>query len=246
MRLCVIGCGNVARVLRDFLKDQDFLFFDKNPRKCEALGEYVESFDRMLRSGCDLVIEAASPMAVKEYAERALDAADLVILSVGALIDEELYGKLVRKARELGRKIYVPSGAIAGIDAIKALKEVGIREIEIEVRKNPRSLGVSTTKEEVLFEGGAEEAVKKFPFNVNVVATLKLASGAPIKVRVVADPSIERNTHTIKVKSEVSELFIRISNVPSPYNPKTSYLAVLSIVELIKEIASDTPIKIGN
>ncbi|ALU12677.1 aspartate dehydrogenase [Ignicoccus islandicus DSM 13165] len=236
----------MARILKRELANYEFTFFDRNPNKCSELGKYVNSFEELMEADCDLVVEAASPMAVREYAERALEKADLVVLSVGALIDEELYRKLVDKAKLLGRRIYVPSGAIAGIDAIKALRRVGINEIEIEVRKNPKSLGVSANDEKVLFYGDAKEAVEKFPFNVNVVATLKLASGAPVKVKVVADPSINRNVHTIRVKSKASDIFIRVENVPSPYNPKTSYLAVLSIIELVEELSSPHVIRIGN
>jgi len=159
------------------------------------------------------------------------------------LLDDELRRKLEEVGRRTKHKLLVPSGAIAGIDAIKALREVGIDEIVVTVRKNPKALGVEGPG--VLFEGSAEEAVKKFPFNVNVVATLKLASGAPVRVKVIADPEAQRNIHQIEVKSNASNLFIKVENVPSPYNPKTSYLAILSVIRTIKEGLNDEIIRIG-
>ncbi|UXD21246.1 aspartate dehydrogenase [Ignicoccus pacificus DSM 13166] len=246
MKICVIGCGNVARVLKEKL-EEELVFYDRHPEKCKELCEncFFEDPIEMFESGCDLIVEAASPKAVEELGLEAVKRADLLVLSVGALINEELREKLIKVAEESGHKVYVPSGAIAGIDAIKALREVGIDEVRITVRKNPKSLGVETSEEKVLFEGSAEEAVKKFPFNVNVVATLKLASGAPVKVRVVADPKVDRNIHQIEVISKASNVFIRVENVPSPYNPKTSYLAILSVLRTIKEIAKGGVLRVG-
>jgi len=238
MRLCVIGCGNVARVLKEKLNDKEVVFYDRNVDKCKKLCEdcWYENPMEMFRSGCDLIIEAASPQAVKEMGEEALKNSNLMVLSVGALLDEDLLKRLKRVSEATGHKLYIPSGAIAGVDAIKALSEVGIDEITITVRKNPRALGVDVNEEKVMFEGPAEEAVKLFPFNVNVVATLRLASGSPVMVKVIADPKVNKNIHQIEVKSKASNLYIRVENIPSPYNPKTSYLAILSILRKLKDL----------
>ncbi len=238
MRLCVIGCGNVARVLKEKLESYDLAFYDRNAEKCKQICKncWFEDPVDMFESGCDLIVEAASPQAVREYAEEAIKRSNLMVLSVGALLDESLLRKVEKIAKETGHKLYIPSGAIAGVDAMKALREVGIDEIVVTIRKNPKALDVDSKEERVVFEGPAEEAVKKFPFNVNVVATVKLASRAPVKVKVVADPNVNKNIHQIEVKSKASNLFIRVENVPSPYNPKTSYLAVLSVIRKLKEL----------
>ncbi len=241
MKICVVGCGNVARILKENLKDVEMVFYDRNVEKCKELCEncyYTDPLE-MFESGCNLIVEAASPQAVKELGEEAVKRADLLVLSVGGLLDEEAFKRIREAAKKSGHKVYVPSGAIAGVDAIKALREVGVERVEITVTKNPKSLGVNVAERTILFEGDALEAVKRFPFNVNVVATLKLASGAPVQVKVVADPSVNRNIHEIRVYSKASNLYIRVENVPSPYNPKTSYLAVLSVLRKIKELGSE-------
>ncbi len=248
MRVCVIGCGNVGKIIskakREGLLKVELRYFDRNPERCEALGEpYSRDFDEFLE-GCDLVVEAASPQAVKEYAGRVLERADLIVLSVGALLDEELLRELLEAARRSGRELRVPSGAIAGLDAVKALRLAGIDEVTLVTTKNPKALGVDVDERKVLFEGRAKEAVKRFPFNVNVVAALSLAAGKEAKVKVIADPNIDRNVHEIFVKSKASELYIKVENVPSPDNPKTSYLAALSVIQTIKEMV-EKGLKVG-
>jgi len=197
MRLCVIGCGNVGRLVA---KNRGVLgvslkFFDRHPERCFEVCkddcEVSTSFDEFLE-GCDLVVEAASPEAVRQYAPQVLRKADMVVLSVGALMDKELYGRLLRIAENYGTSIVVPSGAVAGIDAIKALKNAGIEEVQVITTKNPKALGVNVEEKTVLFEGPASEAVKRFPTNVNVVATVSLAAGKEATVKVVADPSVDK------------------------------------------------------
>ncbi|ABU82525.1 aspartate dehydrogenase [Ignicoccus hospitalis] len=250
MRLCVIGCGNVGRLVA---KNRGVLgvslkFFDRHPERCFEVCkddcEVSTSFDEFLE-GCDLVVEAASPEAVRQYAPQVLRKADMVVLSVGALMDKELYGRLLRIAENYGTSIVVPSGAVAGIDAIKALKNAGIEEVQVITTKNPKALGVNVEEKTVLFEGPASEAVKRFPTNVNVVATVSLAAGKEATVKVVADPSVDKNVHEIRVKSKAGELYVKVTNVPSPDNPKTSLLAALSLIETLKELVKKQRIRIG-
>ena len=100
-------------------------------------------------------------------------------------------------------------------------------------------------KETLLFEGTASEAVKAFPANVNVAATISLAGIGfeRTKVRVIADPTLSRNVHEITVEGEFGKLSTRVENLPSPENPKTSYLAALSAISTLKKILS--PVQIG-
>ncbi len=92
-------------------------------------------------------------------------------MSVGGLIDYDLDQVERSKTR-----VYIPSGAIAGVDAIKAAAEGSISAIEITTTKHPKSLGVENTRREIIFEVSAADAIEKFPKNVNVAVTLKLAS----------------------------------------------------------------------
>jgi aspartate dehydrogenase len=218
----------------------------------------AESMDDLLRSDTDLIVEAASQQAVKDYARRVIEhGKDIMIMSIGALLEDELYNELIMLVQRHNRRIYLPSGAVAGIDAIKSVKHM-LKEVMLITTKHPRALRgapffdnkgidvMSIKHKEIIYEGNAREAVKLFPANVNVAAVLSIAGiGADkTRVRIVADPSIDRNMHEIIARGEFGELHIMVSNIPSPNNPKTSYLAVLSAIECLRE-ACDDSITIG-
>jgi len=141
---------------------------------------------------------------------------------------------------------------VLGLDGVKAARLGAITEVTLTTRKPPAGLkgapyieekGIdldAIKDEELIFEGAAGEAIKAFPKNVNVSATLSLAGiGAEkTKVRIICSPKYVRNSHEIELKGEAGTFFIRAENVPSPDNPKTSYLAVLSALATLKGIAS--------
>jgi aspartate dehydrogenase len=211
----------------------------------------------LLRS-VDFVIESASQSAVRFIVPQALEAGrDVMVLSVGALADEELRNKIFRLAKQNHCKLYFPSGAVVGIDGINSASAAEISSVTLTTRKPPSgfagapyvvSVGIDLEKikkETVLFEGPASDAVKAFPANVNVAATISLGGIGfeRTKVKVVADPALSRNVHEITVEGEFGKFFTRVENLPSPENPKTSYLAALSAISTLKKILD--PVKIG-
>ena len=217
----------------------------RRPKIAEDADELLE--DEKIQ----LVIEAASQDAVRQYAVKALSKGkDLMVMSTGALIDDELFREISRIAKEQGRKVYVPSGAIVGLDNIKAAAVRPIEEVTLITRKPPRSfegaplitkqrIDLSTLdKPLVLFEGPAREAVKLFPKNVNVSASLSLAGIGPdrTKVKIIADPQAKNISHEIHVKGEFGEIITRTLNKPFPENPKTSYIAALSAIATLRKI----------
>jgi len=174
-----------------------------------------------------------------------------MVMSTGALIEDEIFREILRIAEEQGRKVYVPSGAIVGLDNIKAAAVKSIEEVTLTTRKPPQSFeGAPLIREKqidlftlekplLLFEGPAREAVKLFPKNVNVSASLSLAGIGPdrTKVRIIADPQAENITHEIHVKGEFGEIMTRTINKPFPENPKTSYIAALSAIATLRKIS---------
>ncbi|HZA02588.1 MAG TPA: aspartate dehydrogenase [Hyphomicrobiaceae bacterium] len=178
----------------------------------------------------------------------------LMPLSVGALIGH-MY--LVDMARETGARIVVPSGAIAGLDAVRAVAEGEVSSIRLVTRKPPASLAgaphlvekgvaVDGIREPLLlFSGSARDAFKGFPANLNVSLALALAGVGPdrTEVEVWADPAVRRNTHTITVKSNSSNLVITIENRPSAENPRTGIITPLSVIAALRRLTS--PLVVG-
>ena len=206
----------------------------------------VQSFEGLGNFPIRLVIECANQKVVTECADFFLaKGIDLLLMSVGALVQGSLFSQLTARAGEKGCRIYLPSGAIGAIDALQAARLRGLDEVTLTTRKPPQSLGQiegvnleDLREPRVLFEGPATEAVVKFPQNVNVAATLSLAGLGPEKtrVRVVADPGVQQNIHEIHARGAFGSFEIRLANWPNPDNPKTSLLSCLSVVSLLKRV----------
>ena len=175
-----------------------------------------------------VVVEAASQQAARELVPKiAASGAEVIVMSTGALLglDVDL------------RRVHVPSGAIGGLDAFSSAALAGIDEVTLTSRKNPKALGKNNTAEEVVYEGYAEEAAKLFPREMNVAATLALTvKPAKVRVRVVSDPAVKRNTHEIQVKWRFGEMQLRFANDPHPDNPHTSALAAWSAIKLLQNL----------
>ncbi|MBA4458433.1 MAG: aspartate dehydrogenase, partial [Nitrosopumilaceae archaeon] len=182
---------------------------------------------------------------------------DMLIMSVGALLDESIYDILSDACDHFKRTIYLPSGAIAGLDGIKSVKDE-LESLSITTTKHPRSLKGAKFFENseinldeinsstVIYEGTAQEAVNLFPANINVAALLSLVGIGSEKtsVKIVADPSTDKNTHHIEAAGKFGKMTFTIENVPDANNPKTSRLAILSAIETLKKYCSDD-IQIG-
>ncbi len=252
MRVGIIGCGNIAKIIVKSAEKfgvKVIALYDRDLKKAEKLSKvakckYYEKFEDFIVQNFDICIEAASQEAVREYAESVLEhGKDLIILSVGALMDNNLREKIYKKAKLLNKNIYIPSGALFGIDGIKSASAANINRILLRTTKNPKSLGIDIKGREVLFRGRASEAVKLYPFNINVAATLSISSNKDIEVEILADSSISSNVHEIFVEGDFGKAYLRIENIPSKENPKTSYLAALSVLSLLKNLKN--PFKIG-
>lgn len=191
-----------------------------------------------------MVVEAASVEAVQEYAEKVLlQGKDLVILSVGALADPDLRTMIINTARAQKRKVYIPSGAIAGLDNLKVGQIVGMDTLVLRTTKSPASLRMTTNQRRLIFQGKAHDCIREFPRNINVAVALSLAAGRDADVEIWVDPATDRNIHEVYARGPFGEITIKVSNVPSPDNPATSYLAALSILTLLKNL--DNPLVIG-
>ena len=244
----LIGCGNVgsfvAKAVRERKKGVELgALFDLDRTKAEGLAKSIgepslakASFEELIKTDLQLVVETASADAVREYSERVLKAGkDLIILSVGGLLDDGFRERLVSLARRNRRKLIIPSGAIGGLDILKASSVAEIKEITLTTTKNPANLGLGgVTKRTLIFDGSADEAVKLYPKNINVAAAVAIASGVRPRVRIFADPDVRTNIHQVEVRGAFGEAKLTVSNLPSPSNPRTSYLAALSVVRAIE------------
>ncbi len=241
MKIGLIGFGSIGSFLAKNLGKEIVWVADSDPSaagRMKAAGlkcKYCASIPKKC-GGANLVVEAASQQAVPLLLE-CLRHCDVMVMSVGAFADDRLLGRVRRAAEKYGRKIYLPSGAIGGTDAISAVGK-GATSVLLETIKPPASLGRRDKERAVIFEGSAREACRLYPKNVNVSATLSLAGIGfdKTRVRIVSDPAVAKNTHRITVESNAGRMVLEFENVPSAENPKTSALAALSALRRIRKI----------
>jgi aspartate dehydrogenase len=198
----------------------------------------------------EVIVECVPAKHFLEVAEPAIAAGRIFMpLSVGALID---HMALVDRARARGARILVPTGALLGLDAVRAAAEGSIREVTILTRKPPASLAgapliaargiaLEELREPLrVFAGSARQAIAGFPANVNVAVALALAGIGPDRTRVEvwADPTVRRNTHTVRVTSDAADLTMTIENLPSQENPRTGRITALSAPAALRRLTA--------
>ncbi len=253
----IVGCGTIGRALlkavdggilnvnvagvtsRTEKTARDFLSTLRHPVPYLNLAELI--------SRSDLVVEAAGGAIVPGLARDTYDAGkDLMVISIGALLD---HPEVMSRSRETGCALFLPSGAIAGLDGIKSACVGQVSRVAMTTRKPPNGLegapylverGISLVglrEEREVFSGSAREACRGFPANVNVSAAVSLAGLGPDKtqIRILAVPGLKRNCHDIEVEGEFGRLAVHIENAPSE-NPRTGKLTALSIIRSVQDV----------
>ena len=268
LKIGLVGCGAIGTSLakaikKDFAKKAELsAVYDIDSSRSSKISALfksrslaVSSLEQLIKRS-QLVIEAASASCSWDVARKALlKKRDVMVMSIGGIVSRK--AELSRLAAKSGARVYLPSGAISGVDSLKAAVFGKVKNVTLTTRKNPvafkgvkyvEGLGLDLEKIEkdtLLFSGPASEAVKNFPQNINVAALLSIAGIGQDKtmVEILACPGVTKNIHEIRIESEAGSVFTRTENVLHPDNPKTSYMAVLAAVATLNEIME--PVKAG-
>lgn len=236
------GCELAAISVRDPIKAAQFN---------EKLQSPVPSMSfEDLADACDCVLEALPPAAFETVALPVLRAGKILIVMSGS----QLLGRddLVEMASSSGAKIMLPSGAMLGLDALKAVAVGVIHSVVIETRKPPQSLtnapyivrnGIdlnALTEKYLVLAGSVVDIAKEFPANVNVAAALSLAGIGPelTRLEIWADPALQFNTHTVRVETDSSNFSMSIQNKPSAENPATGIITAQSVIALLRQFTN--------
>ncbi|HLQ83023.1 MAG TPA: aspartate dehydrogenase [Pseudogracilibacillus sp.] len=209
--------------------------------------QITEDINRLLEKDIDLIVEAATVSTVKRYLPKVIKHKDCLVISVGAFSDEKFLKNIYTLALENNHSIHLPSGAIGGLDLIQNAEVTsGLKTVKLTTRKPAHTFNEgSITKDKVIYQGSAAQAIEKYPKNINVAIILSLAGLGVTKteVEIIASPFIKENEHTIEVNGEFGEMKTTIKNKPMPENTNTSYLAALSVLGAI--LRQTNKIKIG-
>lgn len=267
LKIGIIGCGaigsRVAKAVNSEFKNLCLLsgLYDINLEKTRDLardlsrpGLFKSSYESLLLSS-DFIVEAVNATNTRSIIRQALQLKKgILVMSVGKLL---MAKSLFQLAKRNNCPLLIPSGAIAGLDTIKAATQGKVSRITLTTKKPPLSFknnsyltkkGINLKKikaERVLFEGNVNKAVKFFPQNINVAATIALACKDTKKlgIRIITSPKFRTNSHEIEIIGNFGQVNTRVQNLMCPDNPKTSYLAILSAIQTLKEFFNT--IKIG-
>jgi len=260
----IVGCGAIGKAILKAVDEgrievdvagvatrteepaREFLASLKHPWELMSQGELIER--------ADMIVEAAGQHVVFDLAEATFDAGkDLMLISIGALIENP---EIIDRSRATGCRLFMPSGAMIGLDGLKSASVGEINHVTMVSRKGPASLDSAPwvidnqidlwgmTEETEIFSGTAREACVGFPSNLNVSAAISFAGIGPDRttVKVVAVPSLNRNCHDIEVEGEFGLMRVHLENIQSE-NPKTGRLTAMSIIRTIQQCLD--PVRIG-
>lgn len=252
----IVGCGAIgstlARMIKTRFPDQAHVSFlcDRHIEKAQGLareigGARVGSMEALIYS-VDLIIEAASTVVAAQVTKLAWKYdKNVLIMSVGGLLGMNLPVSKTTKFR-----IWIPSGAISGVDAVLAARESGLKTVKIVTRKPAAGLqeapyfkrvkfpALKGNKEYCVFKGNTLKAIKYFPQNINVAAVLSLAGMGPAKTKVEiwTSRAYKYNVHEITVEGKSGMIQTITRNVPARENPKTSALAIYAAIATLRKM----------
>lgn len=263
MKVGIVGCGTIGTevalaIFKGALPGYELCgAYDLNAEHATSLYHRLNgqvpilSLDRLI-DAADIIFEATSKRAMPDVVEQVIQRGkSVVVMSVGGLVDRP---DLLEKVELNGVKMFLPSGAIGGIDAIVAAKESGLDSVQLTTTKHPHSLkgapyllknGITLdniVKQTVIFEGCAREAIDGFPANANVAITLSIAGIGldRTKVKIIADPDSQKTKHEIVATGPFVSIHSTTEGVAAPSNPRTGYLAILSAIAVLRRIACAT------
>ncbi len=260
-RVGLIGCGNIGKQAAQFIAEKLAkkmslrYLYDSYPEKAVGLAQTMRgcskcSFEQLVQNS-DIILEAASKEAVSQLFAKPRNLRDktVILLSVGGVFEQR--NTIFRAAEKQGIHLLIPSGALCGIDGVRAASFGKIRSCTLFTQKPPRGFEGNRYVAErkvnlqalhaprTLFKGNVHDAVKLFPQNINIAATVALALRTDkLEVLIQANPFIQKNIHQLRVDSDIGNISVTVENVPSKDNPKTSALTVASLKALLSSLAS--------
>ncbi len=241
VRVGILGCGSIGgylahNALGDDTVELAYVYDLDESRMLEIpQARRVTRQHELYARPVDLVVEVAHADLVKAIAPALVERSDLLLFSVTSLADDSFRESLRRRAVECGHRVYLPHGAIAGVDGLVDAGQT-LRSVTVTTTKHPKSLGLAPDTNQVVYEGPTREACARFPRNVNVHATIALAGLGFDRTtsRIVADPSVNTNSHVIEVQGTGYHFRIEVSSesggkVSGAYTPISAWLTLKRI-----------------
>lgn len=228
-----LGCGKIGKALAKHLieSEEGEITFVQDPgfvNDLELSCPVLSQADETLLAQTDLVIECATANVLKANLELILKHCDLMLFSVTTFSEKETEEKIRTLCKEYGHKVYIPHGAILGIDGIFDGHKIW-NEVHITTTKSPKSLGRTDTERTLVYDGPTRAVCSLYPRNVNVHACIALAGIGFDKTHstIISDPAVSTNAHLITLKGDGMDITLDISSyangaVTGAYTPHSA------------------------
>ncbi len=252
-RLALLGCGRlneiVANALETHLPEYELVgVMGRNPERTQAFaarygGKPCTTIQELMDLKPDFVAEAASPQALRDYAETILQGgSNLVVLTIGAFADSAFYHTVRETAREHNQKVYIASGAVGGFDVLRTAALMSPIQATMTSKKSLRSLFytplfkeelMTITEPEQVFSGNTREAIDMLPFHFNVAVATALASAGPEQTTLNIDavPNFIGDEYKIVIQGEEVQTDLNIYS-------RTARIAGWSMVAVLQNAVS--------
>ena len=265
LQIALIGYGAISQTLFDLFREKkppiDIVGVLVRPGRAKETQKkvgrkvaVVESLKELLKLKPDVVVEAASQEAVRDWGETILKKGiDFMVIATGAYGDPKLFRRHVKAAEKSGARLRLPSGAIAGLDGLLAMRLVTLERVKYVSIKPPHAWTGTPAETEfdlpaiktptVIFRGKAADAGRLYPKNANLAVTVALC-GAGLdrtEIELVADPTLPPGTNAsrLEVVSDSGELKMERLGKAMPDNPKTGVLTAMTMADdLLKIVRS--------
>jgi aspartate dehydrogenase len=267
LKIALIGYGAISQMLFDIFREKkpsiDIVGVLVRPGRAKATQKQVgakvavvESLKALLKLKPDVVVEAASQQAVRDWGETILKKGiDLMVIATGAYGDPKLWKKHCAAAAKSGARLRLPSGAIAGLDGLLAMRHDSLTRVKYVSIKPPHAWSGTPAETDfdlpsikqptVIFRGTPADAGRLYPKNANLAVTVALCGAGLDKteIELVADPTLPEGTNAsrLEVTGDSGELKMERLGRAMPDNPKTGVLTALTMADdLMKMVrASD-------
>ncbi|HEY7909649.1 MAG TPA: aspartate dehydrogenase [Thermomicrobiales bacterium] len=259
LRVGLIGLGAIGQAVARLACEQadgaveiiGAVVRDPSRSRSDASVPVVPSVNALLALRPDVIVEACGHAGLKEHGPRVLRAGcDLIMVSVGVFAEPGVLEEMIAAAEAGHAQAKVASGAIGALDAIAAASVGGLTRVTHTTRKPARTLmgaadAAGLTEAHEIFRGSAREGALKFPESINVAAAVSLAGIGldRTEVCVLADPTIERNMHTVVAEGAFGRLQFDIQGIPTEENPRTGRLVAMSVMRTL--LLRRAPIIVG-
>ncbi len=258
LRVGLIGLGAIGQAVARLASEHraavqiiGAVVRDPSRARPDATVPVVPSVSALLALRPDVVVEACGHAGLREHGPTVLKAGcDLIMVSVGVFAEPGVMEAMTAAAEAGNAQAKVASGAIGALDAIASGAVGGLTRVTHTTRKPAHTLmsaeeaaGLKEARE--VFHGSAREGALKFPESINVAAAVSLAGIGldRTEVRVLADPTIERNMHTVVAEGAFGRLQFDIQSIPTQENPRTGRLVAMSVMRTL--LLRRAPIAVG-